>query len=163
MKITLLCLVSSVPFILCIMGGFDEGRERLSVVSIRNQDYIDEHICCGVIIAPKFVLTAATCVKDKDPRDLRIVAGISKLNDSDSEELEIKKIISKVPTGLNDVRNNIALLRLYHEVTESKIIYRVDLPAFEKDKDREGRSCDTLGWGQKDVSAGGGTVALYCR
>lgn len=150
-KIILLCLVFSATYVSCIIGGEDDHGQHRYVVSIRNER--SEHICGGVIIAMDFVLTAATCVKGVKvtrPQDLIVVGGITNLNDDNGTDLRIDKIISKNPTGQNQVRNNIALLRIKNGIRPSSVLHPLRLP--NPHDDLKKYVCEFRGWGKKSVS-----------
>ncbi|KAG4065217.1 hypothetical protein HA402_011241 [Bradysia odoriphaga] len=153
MKIAALCIILSIPFVSSIIGGKDKDHKEnhMFVVSIQ-QDW--EHFCCGVFVTLKFVLTASSCVKDKLPEDIRVMANITDLVDNppEAERLNVNKIISKDPTGQKNVHNNIALLVLSSGsamiVERSQYIRTIRLPD-ERNIAEEGKPCIIYGWGTK--------------
>lgn len=144
------------PFVSCIIGGEETDRFRFTV-SLRNKQNI--HICGGALFTYRhvsiFVLTAASCVKNRQPQDLVVVGGITNLDDHNGKEFKIDKIISKNATGENEVRDNIALLRLTEAVLQSSVMYSITLAEDDEDEyvAKQGKECVVVGWGQKDVSA----------
>lgn len=151
----MLCLLFSVPFVVCIMSGKDkpqDGTVRF-MVSIKNQ--LTYNYCSGALIAFQFVLTAASCVNGTEPSYLTLTAGIVNLNDQDAQDLRVEEIFTKKPTGKNLVHNNIALLRLTKPIEGYKSVYPINLPKKgDDDRAKEGEWCYTYGWGQKYVSLG---------
>ncbi|XP_059350835.1 complement factor D-like [Daphnia carinata] len=105
-------------------GTIDEGSERIAggnrvnnteqfpfVVSI---SYRYQHICGGFIYNARWIVTAASCVMGKSPRDLNITIGACSLITPEPEEQSIS-IADLVPySGFNpaSVTHDIALIEL---------------------------------------------------
>lgn len=104
------------------------------------------------------MLTAASCVKNKQPQDLWIVAGVKQLSNNKEELiLKVDNIFSKDPSGHNNVRNNIALLHISTEIpdAERKKVRTIDLapdPDGVNVDETEEKACKTYGWGAQRVS-----------
>ncbi|KAG4079443.1 hypothetical protein HA402_005140 [Bradysia odoriphaga] len=155
MKIAALCIILSIPLVSSIIGGKDKDHKpnHMFVVSIQQHR---KHVCCGVFVTLKFVLTASSCVKDMLADDISVKANITDLLEYETKRLDVKKIISKDPTGQKNVHNNIALLALYSGsamiVERSQYIRTIRLPD-ERNIAEEGKPCIVYGWGTKSIAA----------
>lgn len=147
-------LVLSLPSALAILNGQNESLRRGNhgfVVSI--QDNQRRHFCGGALYGDRFVLTAATCVYNKEPTHL-LVFGNSINLDKRGKFLSIDRIISKTATGKNEVNNNIALLRLSERYNPTEFFCPIDIPKFEEQADAEDEQGFFYGWGQTSVTDG---------
>lgn len=153
------------PLVSCIFGGRDTVVEyQRFMVSLQSEQ---KHFCGGALVDIgityprdskfRFVLTAASCVKDKQPHEIVVVGGITNLDDNNAIKCHVEQIFSKNSTGVNKVRNNIALLRLKEVISDRVgVFYPIRLKSDRKedadDVIEEGKRCQFVGWGQKDVS-----------
>lgn len=84
-------------------------------VSIQRVGAHGQHSCSGSIVADQWVLTAAHCVADKSVESLLVVAGITDLDQSDSEG-QRRRVVRRILAPGYDLadgnRNDVALLRL---------------------------------------------------
>lgn len=106
MMMTIIYLAFFVSFVFSIMGGeyrVQYGTTKF-MISIGNERL--DHFCSGVLIKRKFVMTAATCVQNRQPDILTLVAGIINLNQNGTN-LYIDKIFRKDPTGRDEVHNGV--------------------------------------------------------
>ncbi|XP_037041928.1 chymotrypsin-2-like [Bradysia coprophila] len=154
MKIPLLCFAFYLPYALCVIGGKDVQKntdESNFVVSLRHYDGY-RHFCGGSLIDWKFVLTAASCVKDKNLNDFFGHVGSIKLDNSqEGVMMNFDKVFFKDPTGQKLVRNNIALLHLKDKIVDIHMdrvrIIRISL---DTEIATNGAQCKIFGWGQTD-------------
>ncbi len=104
-----------------IVGGTDiEIEDRPWQVALQDKGP-EEHRCGGSILGPEWVITAAHCVINRSPDDLRVVAGFTEYTDLDLDDLgqvqisdviEIKKRTFLGGFNYNIRSGNIVLLRL---------------------------------------------------
>lgn len=87
-------------------------------VSLRMQNV---HICSGVIIAPKWILSSARCVKSFSGSDLRVIYGARK-RDGSYHSKEIDLVIANPQYDSANYENDIAMLS-----TKSKMEYEKNI------------------------------------
>lgn len=106
----------------------------------------NKHICGGVILTSRTILTAATCVKDQTIGAISIIAGEVDLK-GNGRRYQIESIIAKNPTGTEFTKDNIALLRTTQSIGKTTYIDYIDLPA----QDVGEISARVCGWGLSSV------------
>ncbi|XP_017837393.1 trypsin-like isoform X1 [Drosophila busckii] len=126
------------------------------VVSIRSRTprlyFGDNHYCCGVIVAPKFVLTAAHCTMDKSKilhqsRTLLVVGGTPnrlKYVTGTSVSLPVSKIYVPMNFTMHNT-DNIALLRLAYAWPSNHP--RIAIASLPDSAPSAGSNYTVLGWG----------------
>ena len=102
------------------------------------------HSCSGTVIAPRWVLTAAHCVDDLNPGDIKVLAGTHDL-DQGGRRIDVSDI--RVHEDYTDVvgGSDIALLRLARAVG----VASVDIPTAERSEAlaTPGTPATMIGWG----------------
>ncbi|XP_040174711.1 serine protease Hayan-like [Anopheles arabiensis] len=98
--------------------------------------------CGASLIAPRFLLTAAHCLKDQNPVTVEI--GFIQLNDSEKDVYEIKQV--HLHEGHKSRRNDIALIELKKNVTYQQDVEPICL---NTDRPEIGPSINltVMGWG----------------
>lgn len=89
------------------------------------QSGLNFHICGGVILDPKTVLTTAACADIVSPYDFKILAGKHNLtaNETSSQSVQIisKHLHPDFP-GDSEYSNDIAILKLSNAITWSEYV-----------------------------------------
>ncbi|XP_310504.5 CLIP domain-containing serine protease C9-like isoform X1 [Anopheles gambiae] len=98
--------------------------------------------CGASLIAPRFLLTAAHCLKDLNPVTVEI--GFIQLSDTEKDEYEIKQV--HLHEGHKSRRNDIALIELKNNVTYKQDVGPICL---NTDRPEIGPSINltVMGWG----------------
>ncbi|XP_066591615.1 ovochymase-1-like [Prorops nasuta] len=119
---------------------------------------INSHFCGGSIINKNYVLTAAHCVEDLRPIDIRVIAGVLDY-DFKNYTHEVRKIIAHAEYNPdNSLENDIALIRIKNPFENVPMIKNVLLPS--KDESISvGEKVVVSGWG-KLWAEGPGTSKL---
>ena len=102
------------------------------------------HSCSGTVIAPRWVLTAAHCVDDLNPGDLKVLAGTHDLGQG-GRRIDVTAIrVHEDYTGVSG-GSDIALLRLARAVD----VASVDVPTAERSEAlaTPGTLATMIGWG----------------
>ena len=102
------------------------------MVSIVEKIKPDAAWCTGTLIAPKYIITAAHCFKDKPKQALKVILGSDNLSKSPNNHQEYVKefTIHKLHQhpSYYDIHFDVAIIELEDEVTYSRGIFPICLP-----------------------------------
>lgn len=153
------CGESPVDFRARIVGGSTskKGWWPWQVALKKPSSNGDQLFCGGALISPQWVLTAAHCFYTRDgirSGDVyKIFAGAHRLNKKEKSEQEILPEKLEIHENYNDKArtylNDIALIKLQHEVEPKKFVRTLCLPSKEEEGDLAvaGKYGYVSGWG----------------
>ncbi|XP_055535038.1 uncharacterized protein LOC129724307 [Wyeomyia smithii] len=140
-----------------IIGGKASRRGQWPwQVAILNR--FKEAFCGGTLVAPRWILTAAHCVRKR----LYVRLGEHNLQQSDGTEMEfrVESSIKHPRYDKKTVDNDVALLRLPRDVERSNFVGYACLPERYQSLPI-GHTCTIIGWGKKRHSDDAGTDVLH--
>ncbi|QTA88531.1 serine protease [Desulfonema magnum] len=140
-----------------IVGGHDaepgDWPWMTALIEGDESSNYDGHFCGGSLIHPRWVVTAAHCVRDEwlgidiAPEDIDVVLGVHDLKNDTGQRIKVRRIISHPSYDDELCDSDIALLELEEEASQEV------LPLVPKDSVIEGKEAVAMGWGDTDVNS----------
>ncbi|XP_013206133.1 granzyme M [Microtus ochrogaster] len=129
-----------------IIGGQEAApHSRPYMASLQKSG---SHVCGGVLVHLKWVLTAAHCLSEP-VQQLKLVLGLHHLHDLRDPGLTFHiKAAIKHPGYNDNYENDLALLKLDGRLQPSRNVQPLALPRKNQARPAEGAQCSTAGWGR---------------
>lgn len=134
-----------------IIGGNEAVKHQFPYqVSLQRFNVTFSHFCGGSIISPRFVITAGHCTHDKDPQNVRIVAGTNLRSDpglSNGGEgvfMECLEFIPHPDFDMDKLNPDLALIRTAKDFEFGEGIQPIPLP---KEDHQDPVQLTVSGWG----------------
>ncbi|OXU29287.1 hypothetical protein TSAR_009453 [Trichomalopsis sarcophagae] len=147
-------LLGFVADINAIVRGSDAAdRKYPYVVSIRS--YRNIHICTGTILNKRWILSAATCLKNHiNSKYVTVLVGSNTLLNSDGQVYQADNVTYHKNFEWRHALNDIGLIHVNRDIAFSKAVQPVVLPV--DNNFQNGTSAVTTGWG---ATGNGGTIS----
>lgn len=126
------CAAMCTPYVAASVIGHNDSSNETSTVNFRSSASLlhrSKHICSGVILNKRWILTSANCIQmHLNVTELLISYGSTDRNAADRTDVSAEKIVMHPNFNSISLENNVALIRTKNDINFSDSIEPAKLP-----------------------------------